>query len=345
MEEYMETKNATIYDIAEICGCSPATVSLALNNDKRVAEKTKLKVQEVAQELKYQPSYIGRSLITGKTKAIKVVVPDLHNPVFINVVDGIEAYIDQTDYHVILEVTHNDKDKEINSFGSFLDNKVDGVIISPIYEEEVTAYLLDRGINLQKVVYVADVCRSSGKIHYCTADSKKGAYDGVKNMIENGCERVAFLAPTVEKLQSSKRLDGYKQALKESGMEIDEKLIINCNQDFSEIYQRVEKVLKEEKPDGIFCLYDYAAIPVLKAASDLGLCVPEDLMVTGYDNIEIGAFLEKSLTTVDPRQKEQGYCAAEMMIALLQGVERPIQNIIEPTLVVRQSTGKKQKKK
>ena len=334
----METKNATIYDIAQICGCSPATVSLALNNDNRVAEKTKRKVQEIAQELKYQPSYIGRSLITGKTKAIKVVVPDLHNPVFINIVDGVEAYIDQTDYHVILEVTHNDKNKEINSFDSFLDKKVDGVIISPIYEEEVTDYLLKKGINLQKVVYVGDICRGTDKIHYCAADSKKGAYDGVKNMIENGCKRVAFLAPTVAKLQSSKRLDGYRQALEESGIPVEQSLIINCNQEFTEIYKCARQLLQEKKPDGIFCLYDYAAIPVFKAATDMGIRVPDELMVTGYDNIEIGAFLEQSLTTVDPHQKEQGCCAAEIMIKMLQGEECSIENIIEPTLVVRQST-------
>lgn len=336
----MKTKSKTIYDIAEMVGYSPATVSLALNNDTRVAEKTKQKVQEIASQIGYQPSYIGRSLITGKTHAIKVVVPDLHNPVFINVVDGIESYIDQTDYHVILEVTHNNRDKEIESFNSFLEHKVDGVIISPIYEEEVTMYLLQQKINLQKVVYVGDISKDTGKIHYCTANSKKGAYDGVKGMIEHGCRRVAFLAPTIKELQSSRRLEGYKQALADSGLEVDAKLIVNCRQDFAEIYDSVRRLMQEQKPDAVFCLYDYATIPVFKVASDLGLRVPEDVMVMGYDNIEVGAYLEKSLTTVDPRQKEQGYCAAEMMIALLQGAQRPVRNIIEPTLVVRESTGK-----
>lgn len=331
-------KNTTIYDIAKAVGCAPSTVSMALNDDRRVAEKTKKMVQKIAREMNYQPSYFGRALITGKAKTIQVVMPDLHNPVFINIVDGIEEYIDTTDYHVILDVTSNKSQKEINSFGNFFDGKVDGVIISPIYEKEVSNYLLEKGANLQKIVFIGTGSSKTDKIHYCMTDSKNGAYKGVKNMIENGCRRVAFLAPTVTEFQSFRRLEGYREALTEYGIPVEDELFINCRQDFSEIYQRVIELLKEQKPDGIFCLYDYAAIPVLKAANDLGVRVPEDLMVTGYDNIEIGEFLEKPLTTINAHQKELGYRAAELLIKMLQGTECPVQNVIEPSLVVRKTT-------
>ena len=331
-------KSVTIYDIAKASGCSPATVSLALNNDERVKKETAIKIQKKAAELDYRPSYFGRSLITGKSKTIKVVLPDIHNPVFVNILDGVESHIGQTEYHLVLEVTNNDKDKELESFASLLGGQVDGVIISPIFEEEVTAYLLKRGIDLRKVVYAGSTCTGSDKIHYCMADSRLGAYKGVKNMLENGCKRVAFLAPTVLKLQSSNRVDGYLQALQEYEIAYDEKLLVNCSQDFHEIYDRVSDLLKEEKPDGVFCLYDYAAIPVLKAAADLGLRVPEDLMVTGYDDIEIVEFLQTPLTTVNTHLKEQGAYAAKMMIDLLEETECPIQNVFEPDLVVRKTT-------
>lgn len=85
-------KGATIYDIATICECSPATVSLALNNDKRVKKETALKIQKEAVKLNYRPSYFGRSLITGKSKTIKVVLPDIHNPVFVNTLDSVESH-------------------------------------------------------------------------------------------------------------------------------------------------------------------------------------------------------------------------------------------------------------
>ena len=260
---------------------------------------------------------------------------------FVNILDGIESHINQSDYHLVLEVTNNDKDKEIESFTSLLDGQVDGVIISPIYGEEVTAYLLEKEIDLQKVFFACYACASSDKIHYCVADSRLGAYKGVKNMLENGCKRVAFLAPTVSKKQGANRMNGYLQALQEYEIAYDEKLLVNCSQDFHEIYDRVSDLLKEEKPDGVFCLYDYAAIPVLKAAADLGLRVPEDLMVTGYDDIEIVEFLQTPLTTVNTHLKEQGAYAAEMMIALLEEKECPIQNIFEPDLVIRKTTGSK----
>ena len=334
-------KGATIYDIATICECSPATVSLALNNDKRVKKETALKIQKEAVKLNYRPSYFGRSLITGKSKTIKVVLPDIHNPVFVNILDGIESHINQSDYHLVLEVTNNDKDKEIESFTSLLDGQVDGVIISPIYGEEVTAYLLEKEIDLQKVFFACYACASSDKIHYCVADSRLGAYKGVKNMLENGCKRVAFLAPTVSKKQGANRMNGYLQALQEYEIAYDEKLLVNCSQDFHEIYDRVSDLLKEEKPDGVFCLYDYAAIPVLKAAADLGLRVPEDLMVTGYDDIEIVEFLQTPLTTVNTHLKEQGAYAAKMMIDLLEEKECPIRNVFEPDLVIRKTAGSK----
>lgn len=331
-------KKATIYDIAKLAGCSPATVSLALNDDKRVKKETKLRVKELAEELNYQVNYFGRSLISGKSKTIKVVLPDIHNPVFVNILDGIESYIGNTDYHLILEVTDNRKDREIRSFSSLYGNQVDGIIISPLYGDEVSDYLEKNGIDLRKVVYVGVSCERLEGVHYCTVDSQKGAYKGVTHMLANGCKKVAFLAPTVTEMQSSRRLEGYKQALKDYGIAPDEKLIVNCRQDFNEIYQTARQLLTEEKPDGIFCLYDYATIPLSKATADLGLRVPEDIMITGYDNIDIGEFFEKPLTTIDTHLKEQGYRAAEIMIAMLEGEERETKNVIEPDLVVRAST-------
>lgn len=336
----MDMKATTIYDIAKVCNCSPATVSLALNDDKRVADKTKKRVRDIAKEMGYQPSYFGRSLITGKSNAIKVVVPDLHNPVFVNIVDGVEQYINDIDCHMILEATNNNVKRELSSFDSLLENKVDGIIISPIYEKEVTDYLLDKRIDLNRIVYVGNTCTNSDKIHYYAADSRKGAYIGVKNMIENGCKRVAFLAPTVEKLQGSKRRAGYLEAMEEFGLVRDENLLINCKQEFAEIYRYAYKLIREQKADGIFCLYDYAALPVLKAAVDIGVRVPDDLMVTGYDNIDLGEYFERPLTTVDPHQKAQGYHAAELLMGLLNGEDCPVHNIMEPTLIVRSTTRK-----
>lgn len=334
----MKSRKVTIYDVAKEMGCSPATVSLALKNDTRVSQKTREKVHKVAREMEFQPSYFGRSLITGKSNSIKVVVPDIHNPVFANIVDGIEQYIDKTDYHVLLDVTYNNKEKELNSFNSLLDKKVDGVIISPIYENEVTEYIRDKNIDTEKIIYVGTSSSNYDKIHYCTSDSKKGAYLGVKNMLAQGCKSVAFIAPIVAKRQGLRRKEGYFEALEEFGIAKDEDLIITCGQDFSKIYAKTYKLLQVKKPDGIFCLYDYAAIPVMKAVADMGLRIPQDLMVTGYDNIDIGPFLDKPLTTVDPHQKELGYSSAELLLQMLQGRQCPTENIIEPTMVIRETT-------
>lgn len=340
-EIFLDVKKITIYDIAKACECSPATVSLALKDDKRVAEKTRELVHSTAKKLKYQPSYFGRSLITGKANAIKVVIPDVHNPLFVNLLDGIEQYINRTEYHVVLDVTYNSMERELNSFESLLNKTVDGIIISPIYEREVSEYILRRGIDTQKIIYVGTECRASEKVHYCTTDSRKGAYLGVSNMLKNGCKKVAFLAPVVVEEQGRRRKEGYIEALEAFGFSKKSGIIVNCSQEFSDIYQQTVRLVQEQKADGIFCLYDYAAIPAMKAIADLGLSVPEDVMVSGYDNIDIGEFLDRPLTTVDPHQREQGYYSAETLLALLRGEQCLMHKVVEPTVIERETTRKR----
>ena len=328
----------TIYDIARICECSPATVSLALNQNPRVGKATREKVNEVSKKLNYQASYFGKSLVTGKANTIGFFVPDMYNQVFLSMINGVEMQLKGTDYHLLLDVTRNDKQKELNCINTLLDRKVDGLIVSPLYPEELIKHILNNNVDTSRIVFIGVPASEESKIHYVETDSFTGAYKGVAHMLEKGRRKIAFLAPTVSEEQGVRRLQGYKKALSDYGIPFDEKLVFRCDQQFENIYNLAKQEIPRQNPDGIFCLYDMSAIPVMRAASDLGIKIPDELSVVGYDNIEIGQYIDHSLTTIETYQYRQGGIAAQMLIDLL--AERKIEDkiIVEPSLVIRESS-------
>lgn len=331
-------KKVTIYDIARICECSPATVSLALNNNPRVSKVTREKVNEVSKKLNYQASYFGKSLVTGKANTIGFFVPDMYNQVFLSMINGVEMQLKGSEYHLLLDVTRNDKQKELDCINTLLDHKVDGLIVSPLYPEELIKHIMDNNVDVSRVVFIGVPASAESGIHYVETDSFMGAYKGVTHMLEKGRRKIAFLAPTVSEEQGIRRIRGYKKALEDFGIPFDEKLVFRCDQQFENIYNVAKSEIPRHKPDGIFCLYDMSAIPVMRAATDLGIKIPDDLSVVGYDNIEIGQYIDHSLTTIETYQFRQGGIAAQMLIDLLAGKSAEEKNIVEPSLVIRESS-------
>ena len=338
LKRVVNMKKATIYDIARICGCSPATVSLALNNNSRVSKITKAKVTEVSEKLNYQASYFGKSLVTGKANTIGFFVPDMHNQVFLSMINGVEMQLKGSDYHLLLDVTRNDKQKELDCINTLLEHKVDGLIISPLYPKELIEHILKNKVDVNRVVFIGVSASAESGIHFVETDSFTGAYEGVTHMLKKGRRKIAFLAPIASKEQGIRRLCGYKKALEDFGIPFDEELIFKCDQKFENIYNLTKSEISRHNPDGIFCLYDMSAIPAMRAATDLGIKIPDDLSVVGYDNIEIGQYIDHSLTTIETYQIRQGGIAAQMLIDLLAGKKIEKKNIVEPSLVVRESS-------
>lgn len=331
-------KRITIYDIAKICGCSPATVSLAINQNPRISADTRKKVNEVCKKMNYQASYFGKSLVTGKANTIGLFVPDMYNQVFLSMISGVEAQLKGTGYHLLLDVTRSDRSKELACINSLLDHKVDGLIVSPLYEKDLTKHLLTNNVDVNRVVYLGVSSTPESGIRFVETDSFAGAYKSVTHMLERGRKKIAFLAPVVSETQGIRRFNGYKKALADYGIEFDSDLVFRCDQKFENIYKIVKEKFIKYRPDGIFCLYDMAAIPTIRAAVDLNIDIPGELAVVGYDNIEIGQYMDHSLTTVETYQHRQGGLAAQMLLDLLAGKQREEKIVVEPSLVIRESS-------
>ena len=331
-------KKTTIYDIAEACNCSPATVSLALNGDSRVNKETSEFICRMSDKLGYQANYFGKGLIKGKANTIMMVIPDMYNPIFPTMVDGVQTALKKTDYHLLLEVTNNNLQKELKSIDNLLDKKVDGIIISPMYEKELTQHIMGSEADMNRIVYLGFPCLSTDKIQYVETNSRLGAFEGVTHLINQGCKKIAFVMPVVAEGQGSRRMQGYKDALESGGIAFDNRLVFRCGQRFDVIYDCAFDLLRNEKPDGIFCLYDFAALPIFRAAKALNIKVPDQLKIVGYDNIDIGMYFPKSLTTIETYQREQGKLSAQILLSLLKGNKEKVANIVNPVLLKREST-------
>lgn len=332
----------TIYDIAKRSGYSTATVSLALSDSSRIRPETKDLIRQVAQELEYTPSYIAQSLSTKSTNTLGLVVPNISNPIFSQMVSGIETYANSQGYNVLLGLSDSTTEKELHYLDMIQSKRVDGMIILPTFMDVLEKKLNDEAAFKSSIV----LCGSSGAstgvdISFSKCDNQLGGYLAVEHLIKTGHKKVACIFPASDKQQYYSRQKGYKNALHAYGLDYDEQLIKICKPDEDATYTATLELIQNQKPDAIFCLSDYSTISVMRAIFHLGLRIPEDIALIGYDNISLSQYLPTALSTIDTRSVEVGAKSAELLIRKLRHEDESLQQIVfEPKLVVRESTVK-----
>lgn len=328
----------TIYDVARAANCSPATVSLVINKSPLVNEQTRVRIMGIIDELGYKPNIIARSLITQSTQTIGLIIPDVENPLYAQMISGIEEVAQRMNYDIILGISNEQSEKE-NYYISLLSKKqVDGLIIFPTHIEDVVKGISSNGYDNVPIVFCGSAYEEADNISYVKPDNRLGAFKAVNHLCETGRKRIGCIFPVANTRQYRSRLAGYKDALLKNGIKYDENMVKICSME-STFIVKATKALMKENPDGIFCLYDYAAIIVMKVIMSLGLKIPEDVSIIGYDNIEISKYLPISLSTVDTQSREVGILATEILIKKIKEHSLKAEcRIVEPQLVVREST-------
>lgn len=337
----MDGKKVTIYDIAREANCSSATVSLVLKDDPRVKKETRDRVLEVIKKFKYKPSFMARGLIIQRTDTIGLIVPELKNPVFSDIIEGVLNYVNSLQWHLIVGVTNHDKEKEIFYLNMLREKKVDGLVILPTYLQDIRKDLI-RFKNENFPFVLSGVQLDGVDTNYVSCNMEKGAYLATEHLIENGHKSIAFISGVANPLQSCERLNGYKKALEDSGIPFDENYVVQCGATLEDAYKvTTELIKKHPEITGIFCLYDYIAISVIKAILDKGARIPDDYAVASYDNIDISAYLPISLTTVETYSKKVGETAAKILVSQIKDEGNDYQRVVlSPKLIERQSTDK-----
>ncbi|RXT05285.1 LacI family DNA-binding transcriptional regulator [Ammoniphilus sp. CFH 90114] len=333
---------ATIHDVAKLANVSIATVSRVTSNENNVNEKTKERVMKAMEELGYKPNSAARTLRMAQSNIIVVLMINIKNPFFAEFIRGIEDVAREAGYYLLIGSTDGEADKEKEYIDLILENRVDGVIL--------TTAGIDVNSTIEKIhqnspIVLAFDYIPDPDIPSISIDNESASRKITNHLISLGHRRIAHITGDMRRLQSQTRLSGYKQALYQHGIPVEESLIQEGGYQFEDGYLAAQKLLSFEKlPAAIYGGNDNVAIGALKAVQDAGLRVPEDIAVVGFDDVEMSSFTTPRLTTIHQPRFEIGKRAMEFLLKKIkqEKIDRP-HIILEDHLVVRESCGEKLK--
>lgn len=333
----------TIKDIAKRVGVSHSTVSRALRVNKLVSSETAKRIRQVAKEMGYRPSAVARSLKTKRTQVLGVIVSNISDPFFSEILNGIEVSAQAGGYSLFIAASQHDPIKERQIVQTMMEQRTDGVIIcSSSFSPEHGRQLLSYGFPVVVVNHQASESFNYSIYH----DDVDGSYQVTQHLNSLGHKRIAYLGNAQSGRTTQDRLRGFMDAMAASNLEVPESYIHHVEGGDPILGQESIEYFKliVPRPTAIVCFNDMLAIGVLKGCEMAGWRVPEDLSVTGFDNITYSAFTTPCLTTFDQPKFSIGQEAAQLLLDLLQaegGIipDRPNVKILKGRLLVRGSTG------
>jgi len=330
-------------DVAREAGVSVNTVSRALAGKPDVSPKTRAKVLAVARRLGYRPNKLARGLRSNKTFTIGVIVTDIANPFFAELVKGVEEAARQNGYSILLEDTSEDPEKEATAIQVMLAERVDGLLITPVQsardtleevlESEFPTVLMGR--------YFPDL-----KIPYVVTDDVRGAILATKHLIDLGHRNIAHVGGPLHISSAQDRLSGYRQTLQAYGIPIREEYVLTGAVTLEDGYEAGKELLKlKPLPTAVFAYSDFVAIGLMQSLLDEGLCIPDDVSLIGYDNIIFSAYTRVPLTTVEISKRDLGREAVKLLLRLLKSgsTSKRQSKKLSVKLVLRQSVSRAKK--
>lgn len=329
----------TIKDLAKYLNISYATVSRALNDQYGVSETTRQKVMETARNLKYHPNASARELVSKKKNTIGLILPEIENPFFPEVASNIIKTAAEYGYTVFLCITDWNLDQQSAYIETLIENRVEGLIISPI-EESNLQIQSQLGPDIP-VVYVSEA-QQGDDCSYVAIDNFRGARLAVSHLLERGFEPVYYFGALADKITNDERYAGYQAALKDFHIKPDIKWVQMGDYHHSTGYVMInELIARNEIPRSVFAINDQIALGVIQGVRESDLLIPEDVAVVGFDNIPMTAFPEIQLTTISQPKSLLGKTAMEVLWRLIRSVpeSKPEQILLPAQLIIRKSTG------
>lgn len=331
-------------DIAQRLGLSVATVSRALQDSYEIGEATKKKVLQLAKELNYRPNPYASSLRRRVSKTIAVVLPEVADSFFSLAINGIESVAIEKGYHVLIYLTHESLEREKAILGEFKSGRVDGILISVSEETDSGEHIqeiMDAGV---PVVFFDRVCEEVETTKIVTNDFECGRLAAL-HLAAQGCKRIAYLCISPAMHISKRRMDGYKEGLRESDIPMRDSDIILCSGNLAENSRLIENVLrKKNRPDGFIASVEKLTTPVYLSCQKLGLKIPDDVKLLSFTNLQAALILSPPLTTITQPAFEMGATAATVLFKSLAKKKQQTSNdkiVIDAALITRGSTRKK----
>ncbi len=331
---------ATLKQVAEHAGVSFKTVSRVLNGDPNVSPDTRAKVQDSIKALDYRPNMAARSMRTGKSQIIGFITDEVATGPFAgNIIKGAQHEAWQHEKLLFVVNTESDPKIEQKAIAMMLERRVEGILYGTWYHREATPPAM-----LSEIPTVlVDCFVSDHSLPSVVPDEVRGGREAITALLEKGHRRIGFLNDSNPVPASKGRLMGYQQALANFGVDSDESLVVLASGNASGGYDGALRLLdREDRPTAIFCFNDRMAMGAYDAIRKLGLRIPKDIAVIGFDNQEIiAAQLHPTLSSMQLPHYEMGQWAVRYLIDCADetGNLQPIQHYIECPLIERQSTG------
>ncbi len=335
-------RRPTQVDVARLAGVSRATVSYVISgrarDDISIAEETRRRVLEVVEQLGYQPNASAQSLRRGHTKTIGLLVPDLHNPHYWQIVRGVEEEARARGYDLLFSSTSLDPERERDCVRALLRRRMDGLILLLTYP---TLALAEAEALMRPHSPIVLLGGGAPEVDHVLPGYREGADQLMAHLLDLGHRRIGLILGVATPELGSERLTAYRSALEERGLPVEERLIERCGSALDDGYRAAIRLLQQQpRPTALVVINDLLAIGALRAVADLGLRAPTEVSVASFDDIEIAAYLNPPLTTVWVNAEELGRRAASVLFARLLDPECPPQQVRLPAhLVVRGSTG------
>ncbi len=326
-------------DIAREAGVSIATVSRVINNSINVNDATRAKVQKAIKELKYQPSRVAKRLRSKSTSSnlLGVLIPDIENPFYVDVLRGIEETAYSRNYAIIMCNYGQDEKKEKLYLETLRSEAIDGLIVAPVREDDP---MLRKMVKDGLPVVCVDRGLTGIDVDIVVVDNREGASKAVSFLIESGYTRIAYITGLPSIPTTHQREQGYRDAHEQNSLPLDESLIKYGNSKYDSGKILCEELLNQkDPPDAIFAGNNLITLGALETIHKKGLKIPGDIAVIGFDDMIWSNSLNPPLSAIRQPAWEIGKRAGELLI---QRIEEPgracIQMILKTELMIRNST-------
>jgi len=324
---------ATIRDVSRESGLSIATVSRAISNPEMVSKQSLLRVNKAIEKLQYRPNLSAQKFRLQRTNTIVVLVPDIANLFFATLISGVEDTAAKHGYNVLLGDTRDNMNREEEFIRLVETRQADGLIQLTPHSKNALLPMKDvKAIN-------AAGCEGTPYLSV-RIDNIDAAQKMVQYLINLGHKRIGVISGLRDNAHSKERLQGYRQALEKAGLSYEENLVVEGDFKYWSGLNAVRHILKmEDRPTAIFCANDQMAIGAMKGIKEQGLRIPEDISITGFDDLDVSSYCDPSLTTIRQPAVEMGEKAAELLFRIIDGRQPSFSEYILPyEIIIRDST-------
>ncbi len=336
-------KRPTQEDVARAAGVSRSTVSYVLNDQTDmkipISDETRQRVMQAITDLGYEPDARAQALTRGSTKTIGVIIPVIENPYFWQIFSGVSDALLEAGYSLHLSRQPRNSEQELNTIRELTRHRVDGFILLASVKYLLPQLTDDLRKSGQPVV---EITATKAEFDQVIHDYSSGTRALMEHLIELGHQRIGFIYGVTQEVQGIDRLSTYRQVLREAGLSGNEAYEMHCGDQMADAYQAAYALLsRPNRPTALLVINDLLAIAVMRAAVDLGLSIPGDLSVAGFDDIPFSSYTMPRLTTVSGMAEESGRDAVRLLLQRIAEPDLPQQVMTARVqLIVRESTGR-----